>query len=1131
MSGRIKRTAQLRLRPGPRRPHRSWPAMSRRILALTQLWLLLCLAGQSRLQAQLPAAPAASQPPSNAGAPYLDPLIYLQRADGTLRSLTRDQDGQWWAVGDRGIILTSDNAGEWFAEPSGTSHPLSAIAFANDRGRPTSGWAVGGWYEPFSGASRGLVLKKTGRQSDWNVLAAPDGLPRLTGIQPINDQVLIAWGDWSTAWDASLFTSLDGGRSWRPMRLPIGPIHAAHWLGPSSGLVLDTAGQLWRVEAPDRVERCNLGRPDDQPARHIVRSSSGWWVAGDGPLAHYSPDGSNWQTAQIASGGEPISSGLPTRITAAAADGDAAWLASWPEGRLWRLASPSSPPEAFPITTRLPPRSLAVTSDGEPMVAGAAGSIYRFRRQTASWEQLHGPAENWSVVHIVAEPAAIDWPSLVQAAWEEQQAAAILILGPPPPRPADPSFDDPTPRLEYAISQLGLSQIDYLHVDRSPAWQSSSGALAGWLRVHQPRVVVTGSLSEGAPHEQRAHQHVLEAVRLAADPSFRPLGKRFPAADEPYRVPKLMVRTDGAGADLHTHPHMLLPRSGQSMGDLLGPLAALGLAIGHQPGDDSERGYRSLGVWPGSHARGKLWLSGVGLEATGNRGSQLGRLSNLSQLQQAVRGRQSWEQLGSAAGPRRGQDPVWSQQLERLLKETPSRHQPQRLWELAQTSRQAGHWNRWYLALRRLTELPADPQTPTVHGAQRAAWQQLIQLTGSVEVQVVRLTGATLGAPPRPPKDLLGLSQPAGPPPPRVTVAGGTPVVSADFPVVSPWQQRDEPMVGSTVEPASAQLPEVATDPRGITQHLRHYWELADTMTEAADNQLPGFAFGLPIRLGQAARARQQAATGAGEARTASGQTMLESIIGVSAAPSWKALAQAELTLARQSTKRSGSYLLCRRSNAPPLLDGLLAEEMWHTRAPTLTLGSSDPSAHPLTRLWLAYDDRFLYVAVDCQSSIAAMHGDPQAATQQLGGGASTAAPISPTASHLPDRIGPDVDHWRLRLDIDRDYQTWFELSVDEQRRIADRLCDMPGWNPRWAVAHRQNRTGWQTEAAIPLSELTLSPPTTGSAWAISFDRQLPPPPLDRAEIASTSGNGSWNHRPKPVVQGVDASLQLLLFE
>jgi hypothetical protein len=357
-------------------------------------------------------------------------------------------------------------------------------------------------------------------------------------------------------------------------------------------------------------------------------------------------------------------------------------------------------------------------------------------------------------------------------------------------------------------------------------------------------------------------------------------------------------------------------------------------------------------------------------------------------------------------------------------------------------------------------------------------------------------------------------------------------VVSADYPVVSPWQQRGESNnVATAVQTASVQLPELGTNPQGaIAQHLRHCWDLADNMTDAANSQLPGFAFELPIRLGQAARARQHAATGAGEARGAAGQTLLESITGLNAAPGWQTLAEQELAFVRKSPKRSGAYLVCRRINVPPLLDGQLTEEIWRSTPPTLTTGSPDAFDSPLSRLWLAYDDRFLYLAVDCRWASEELPGDRNS-PKSFGRIDDSSASSAATASHHPDRMRTDADHWRLRLDIDRDYQTWFELSVDNQRRIADRLCDMPGWNPRWAVARKQNQTGWQTEAAIPLSELTLTPPETGSAWAISFARQIPHASQNRAETETPSAIEAWNRRPTTVVQGVDASLKLLLFE
>src|SRR5262249_5496912 len=47
-------------------------------------------------------------------------------------------------------------------------------------------------------------------------------------------------------------------------------------------------------------------------------------------------------------------------------------------------------------------------------------------------------------------------------------------------------------------------------------------------------------------------------------------------------------------------------------------------------------------------------------------------------------------------------------------------------------------------------------------------------------------------------------------------------------------------------------------------------------------------------------------------------------------------------------------------------------------------------------------------------------------------------------------------------------------------------------WNPRWFVAVRSDKTGWQVEAAIPLAELTGGGVPLGTAWAVNVVRVLP---------------------------------------
>jgi hypothetical protein len=139
----------------------------------------------------------------------------------------------------------------------------------------------------------------------------------------------------------------------------------------------------------------------------------------------------------------------------------------------------------------------------------------------------------------------------------------------------------------------------------------------------------------------------------------------------------------------------------------------------------------------------------------------------------------------------------------------------------------------------------------------------------------------------------------------------------------------------------------------------------------------------------------------------------------------------------------------------PPVLDGNLSDATWREALSIdLTSSAEDPRA---TRVFLASDERYLFVALDCQAD---------AADEETG--------VHDRARDA-DMLG--VDHVDLCLDMDRDYCTGWQISVDRLGRGADRVDGDPGWNPTWYLATRRRAGGWLAELAIPLQELTAARP------------------------------------------------------
>ena len=164
----------------------------------------------------------------------------------------------------------------------------------------------------------------------------------------------------------------------------------------------------------------------------------------------------------------------------------------------------------------------------------------------------------------------------------------------------------------------------------------------------------------------------------------------------------------------------------------------------------------------------------------------------------------------------------------------------------------------------------------------------------------------------------------------------------------------------------------------------------------------------------------------------------------------------------------------CKSINQRPQLDGILNEVYWSSA----TVANPQP---PYT-VFFAYDEEFLYIAAECQKlSVLKYNKDDRPRSYD--------ADLS------------EHDRLRLRLDLDRDYSTWFELSVDHRGWTAERCWQATSWNPRWYVAANQDGPTWTIELAIPLKELKGQLPTSGDAWAFSLQRVAPGLPAEAEDF------------------------------
>ncbi len=132
------------------------------------------------------------------------------RDDASLHGVAFVDNLRGVACGDRGTILTTDDAGEtWQLRNSGVDCRLSDVLWI-DRQRLV---IVGGGYDRITQISRAVVLTSDDGGERWRQISVDD-LPRLSRVDRRNDGSLMALGDWSHAMLTDRFQSHDNGKTW-----------------------------------------------------------------------------------------------------------------------------------------------------------------------------------------------------------------------------------------------------------------------------------------------------------------------------------------------------------------------------------------------------------------------------------------------------------------------------------------------------------------------------------------------------------------------------------------------------------------------------------------------------------------------------------------------------------------------------------------------------------------------------------------------------------------------------------------------------------------------------------------------------------------------------------------------------
>ncbi|MBM3312804.1 MAG: carbohydrate binding family 9 domain-containing protein, partial [Candidatus Aminicenantes bacterium] len=175
-------------------------------------------------------------------------------------------------------------------------------------------------------------------------------------------------------------------------------------------------------------------------------------------------------------------------------------------------------------------------------------------------------------------------------------------------------------------------------------------------------------------------------------------------------------------------------------------------------------------------------------------------------------------------------------------------------------------------------------------------------------------------------------------------------------------------------------------------------------------------------------------------------------------------------------TPASPKFMTAVRVTEPIVIDGRLTEKVWQS-TPSDGFIQNDPQdgepSTERTQVWVAYDDKALYVAAYCFDS------EPKKIVSRLGRRDSQV----------------DSDWFSFAVDPYFDKRTGYAFAVNPSGSIVDSALSNDvnrdsSWDGVWEAKTEVNGDGWTLEMRIPFNQLRF-PAREEHVWGINFRRVI----------------------------------------
>lgn len=981
-------------------------------------------------------------------------------ADAPLHSVQFVDLREGWAAGADGVVWhTVDGGKSWERQPTGTRATLRAVHFVT----PYTGWAVGRDEQPAGQESNGVVLITTDGGLKWTRLN-DRSLPGLQVVRFFDEATGIVAGDGSDLSPAGVFVTKDGGRTWHGApggRCPTWL--AADFSDPQTGVLAGAWGRL----ATLREGVFNAADVEKLAGRNVqaVRVQGPRAVAvGQGGLVLISKDsaGARWGFADLK---------LPADVAAqcdfrgVSAYGSHLWVVGRPGSVVFHSPDFGQHWEAQPTGQTVPLHGVQFFNESTGWAVGDFGTILGTADGGRSWTVQRRGGQRAAALFVHAK--SVDVPLETVAALGADDGyltASVRVTSADPASAALPRSADGF-RWSAAARKAGGAAADCLssfpvalHQDgatRAALLDTWAGLIGGnpsdalvrqivlQIRTWQPDVVVTDFA--GTPLETL----VAEAVRIACERA--PEAGNFPehAATfqlAPWAVKKLYMVWDGPGvAPVTVNAVEPRRRLGDSARGFAEPAVhILGGTCGETP---DKRSFRLVSGRIADAAKHGELMGGtaLGYGGTARRAAPAedSDPEQIADAEKAARERRNLAALGQPNWGRLTDSGALLAQIGPVLDKLPADQGAMAALRIAEGYARAGQWPLAREAFMLLAQrYPAHPAAAT-------GYRWLVAYHASSEARRREELG----------QFVLHTT---------TDIRQASAVPTRDDPArFGPASQGrdDRPLSETVTEQSKRVIANAAVARKWYEDALSIEVKLAAFGPRASADPAVQFCLQSARRhVGDADAAKPWFRQYLASLRTPAN--------GPGADP-LRECAAAELWLAERTGPAPRPVATCRRTGGRPYLDGKLDDACWTGLAPMILRDPSGATqdAYP-SKAWLAYDDSHLYVAVECKH--------PQDRYS------------APVPRRTRDADQRSFDRVSVLLDLDRDYRTYYRLSVDQRGAVAEDCWGDRTWNPKWYVAHASSPEGWTAELAVPLIELTGDPVSLGTCWACNVVRVLP---------------------------------------